>query len=29
MQKPNFKCPFMKNLGVEVGFFRSVYVTLK
>lgn len=29
MQKPNFKCALIKNRGVEVGFFRSAYVTLK
>ena len=28
MQQPKFKCALMKNLGVEVGFFRNAYLTL-
>lgn len=29
MQKPNFNRALMKTLGVELGFFRIAYVTLK
>lgn len=29
MQKPNFNCALTKTLGVELGFFRIAYVTLK
>lgn len=29
MQKPNFNRALTKTLGVELGFFRTAYVTLK